>query len=646
MKPHIVCLLGLLVLLGTSCQLMVSTDKSELFAGPINGVFENKPSIVLIVPTGEENAGDQQHVSTYVRGIETMIRERGICSDTAVITDAEALNKDLGSNSVLVYGTVRGNLWLAKHINEIPVTIEPNRIISDRGYEGTNLRFITAWPNPDNPSRGVLIYTAQRAEDVVGINNVTHGPTDYVVAQDLVRLGTGSYIKSKGKWAIPPPLDLDDAFEDTDFFFKTVGQVHPNHLANISAADYKTLKLRCRTALEAENQRKGRISKAFLALTVAETAAAFVDGHTSLWLGSDLIESERFILMPPFRLKWQAGHILIANTTAGLEHVKGARLLEINGLDINEFLQPMLAKVSGEREAHKIACFLSKQQIYWVLLQPIKQHNMEITIIRNKTELETLNIGLINLLEYREIFKVNAKKRPKSAHCFYHSGRTCYWQYNSFIYSEAGRRTVDSVFSEVRDRGAQNLIIDLRFNGGGNSRAGEYILNYITSKPYRMYSGSDVKISKQVYEKGWLVVLARLMRGRIVRYTNRLKRPHDMGFRFGGRVYALIGPATFSSASDFAAVLQDFDIATLVGEETGGLRRPFGDCPRFTLPNSGLQFSVSHKRFFAPKPRPDDDQRGTVPEIAVNNELLAPYMDADDPVLAFTMDMLDEQDQM
>ncbi len=43
---------------------MVSTDKSELFAGPINGVFENKPSIVLIVPTGKENAGDQQHVST------------------------------------------------------------------------------------------------------------------------------------------------------------------------------------------------------------------------------------------------------------------------------------------------------------------------------------------------------------------------------------------------------------------------------------------------------------------------------------------------------------------------------------------------------------------------------------------------------
>ena len=350
--------------------------------------------------------------------------------------------------------------------------------------------------------------------------------------------------------------------------------------------------------------------------------------------------------MPPFRLRWQAGHILIRNTTESFEHIKGARLLEINGVDIEEFLQPMLAKISGERQAYRISRFLSKQQIYWALLQPVREQHMEITLTRGLTEPETLVINLIDLPLYRKTFKAGADLRPPSTHCFYHNDRTCYWRYNNFIYTKAGRKAIDAVFSEIRDRVSQNLIIDLRFNGGGNSRAGDYILNYITSKPYCMYSGSDVKISKQVYEKGLLGVLARLMRGRIFRYRSRLKRPHDMGFRFGGRVYALIGPATFSSASDFAAVLEDFDIATLVGEETGGLRECFGDCPRFTLPNSGIQFSVSHKRFFAPRPGPDDDKRGTVPDIAVNDELLAPYMDAEDPVLAFTLNMIEEKDRM
>lgn len=646
MKPHLVCLLWLLTLLGTSCQRTVSTDKSGLFSGPINGVFRDNPSIVLIVPTDEKNAGDQERISAHVNGIERMIKERGISSNTEIITGSEALERDLGSNSVLVYGTVRGNLWLARHINEVPVTIEPNHILFDREYEGTNLRFITAWPNPDNPSRGILIYTAQRAQDVVGINVVTHGGTDYVIAQGKTILGSNSYLKSKGQWAIRPPLGLNDAYEDADFFFRTVEQVHPNHLANISGEDYKALKQRCQAAFEEGNRQKGRISKVSLALVIAEAAALFGDGHTSLWLNSDLIESDRSILMPPFRLIWQAGRILIRDTTEQFEHIKGVRLLEINGVDIKEFLQPMLAKISGEREAHRISRFLSKQQIYWALLQPVREQQMEITLTRGLAEPETLVIDQIDLPQYRKTFKTGADLRAPGKHYFYHNDRTCYWRYNSFNYNKTGRKAIDAVFSEIRDRGSQNLVIDLRFNGGGNSRAGDYILNYITSKRYRMFSGSDVKISKQVYEKGLLGILARLMRGQIFKYRSRLKRPHEMGFCFDGRVYALIGPATFSSASGFAAVLEDFDIATLVGEETGGLRECFGDCPRFTLPNSGMQFSVSHKRFFAPRPRPDDDKRGTVPDIAINDELLARYMDADDPVLAFTLNMIEEKDRM
>jgi len=528
----------------------------------------------------------------------------------------------------------------------VPVTIEPNSIVSDLEYEGTDLRFITAWPNPDNPRRGVLIYTAQRAQDVVGINSVTHGTTDYVIAQGETILGAGSYMKSKDQWSIRPPLDLDDAFEDTDFFFRTVEQVHPNHLANISSADYKALKQQCRTTFEEEFQQKGRISKASLALTLAEAAAAFGDGHTSLWLDSDLIESERSLPMPPFRLRWRAGRILICDTTEQFEHIKGVRLLEINGVDIEEFLQPMLAMISGERKAHRISRFLSKQQIYWALLQPVKKQHMEITLASGHAEPETLVINLIDLPLYRKTFKAAAELHPPGTHCFYHNDRTCYWRYNNFNYTKGGRKAIDAVFSEIRDRDSQNLIIDLRFNGGGSSYAGDYILNYITSQSYRMYSGSDVKISKQVYEKGLLSILARLMRGRIYKHRNWLKRPHNMGFRFGGRIYALIGPATFSSASDFAAVLEDFDIATLVGEETGGLRECFGDSPRFTLPNSGLQFSVSHKLFFAPKPKPDDDKRGVVPDIAINDELLAECMDAEDPVLAFTLNMIEEKDRM
>jgi hypothetical protein len=445
------------------------------------------------------------------------------------------------------------------------------------------------------------------------------------------------------------PLSLDAALDDIGFFFKTVEQVHPNHLANISTEQYEALKRRCWTALDEESQLHGSISKPFLALTVAEAAASFGDGHTYFSPESDLInESERSILMPPFRMKWQAGHIVIADTTATLEHVKGARLLKINGIAMNEFLQPILAKISGEGEAHRISRFLRRQQIYWALLQPVTQDEMQITISRGMEEPHTVTVELIGLPRYKETFGLESRYPMPSSYWFYHANRTCYWRYNSFNYSEAGRKHIDAVFSDIREKNAENIIIDLRFNGGGNSQAGEYILNYITSKPYCMYSGSDVKISRQLPHKEQFGIFSFLMRGRIIKYRNKgkLKKPRDMGFRFSGTVYALVGPRTFSTASDFSAVLKDFGIATLIGEETGGIRAPFGDAPRFPLPNSGIQFGVSHKRFYAPIPKPDDDKHGTVPDIVVNDELLARYINADDPVLAFTLDMIEQQDQM
>jgi hypothetical protein len=444
-------------------------------------------------------------------------------------------------------------------------------------------------------------------------------------------------------------LSLNAALEDIDFFFRTVEQVHPNHLANISTKEYKSLKHRCREALRLECQRNNGISKAFLALTVAEAAASFGDGHTYCSPGLDLINvSDPSVLMPPFKLEWQAGHIVIGDTTSGLESIEGTRLLKINGIAMKEFLKPVLAKISGEREANRISRFLNKQQIYWALLRPVPQDHMEIIISRGIEEPHTMKVGLIDLPGYTQTFGQESGYPEPSRYWFCQGDNTCYWRYNSFNYSESGRKHIDTVFSDIREKKAENLIIDLRFNGGGNSMAAKHILNYITSKPYCLYSGSDMKISRQLPHKEQFGVFSIFLRGRIIKYRSKgkLKKPADMGYRFGGRVYALTGPVTFSSASDFAAVLKDFDIATLVGEETGGVRECFGDAPRFPLPNSGIQFGVSHKRWYAPIPKPRDDKHGTMPDIPVNDELLAPFMDADDPVLAFTLDMIEKEDRM
>jgi hypothetical protein len=128
-----------------------------------------------------------------------MIKDR-FYQNNPLITDKEALDWDLSKYAVIMYGTPEGNLLLAKYIGGLPVTIEKEKILADKVYEGENLRFITAWPNPHNSKRGFLIYSAQRAEDIPGINSVFHGPTDYVIAQELEVLHSGDYKKNEDAW--------------------------------------------------------------------------------------------------------------------------------------------------------------------------------------------------------------------------------------------------------------------------------------------------------------------------------------------------------------------------------------------------------------------------------------------------------------
>jgi hypothetical protein len=276
-----------------------------LFHGPIDATGDTSKSTILIVPTNEVDKAVERKIHDYVQGIRKFIMERVPSRDVKVMTDAEALQADLSGSSLRVYGTPKGNLWLAKYIAALPVTIEPNGITADRLYKGSDLRFISAWPNPQNPQKGMVIYTAQHAEDIIGINAVTHGPTDYLVVWGQTIIRAADYINKEARWAfLSFQLDLAQATEDLDFFFKTIEQVHPNCRANLSKAGYKDLKERSYAALGQASDSKGQVVPiSTLALTAAEAAAALGDGHTACHLSPGLANpGDPSPCMPPFQL--------------------------------------------------------------------------------------------------------------------------------------------------------------------------------------------------------------------------------------------------------------------------------------------------------------------------------------------------------
>ncbi len=441
-----------------------------------------------------------------------------------------------------------------------------------------------------------------------------------------------------GGAARSPDVALPAALEDLDFFFRTVESVHPQPLARISPENYLGLKRRGKELLEEAANNGGTVPRSVLAVVVAEAAASLKDGHTSChltpWLISGSDQSERML---PFRVWYECGVILIGHTIEGLAHLKGSKLLEINGVAVVEFIQPILDKVSGERIESRINGFIHNQRTYCALIRLSDEAKISVTVLDGSGQKKTETVELLSLPDYDARIPTLQRKKRESFHELHHEGKTCYWQYNSFIYSWWEKLKIGALFRLLREKGVENLIIDLRFNGGGNSSAGDYILSHLTAKPYCMYSRVDIRLSEQLFKLGRRKTLKELAGLTITRRAEP-QQPEDRKSRFDGRVFLLTGPGTFSSAADFAAVVKDYEIGTIIGEETGGLRECFGDVLRFQLPNSRIPFGVSYKRFYAPIPRPDDGTRGTAPDVVVDEERLSKYVDSDDPVRAFALD--------
>ncbi|QRN83823.1 hypothetical protein JR338_03460 [Chloroflexota bacterium] len=147
----------------------------------------------------------------------------------------------------------------------------------------------------------------------------------------------------------------------------------------------------------------------------------------------------------------------------------------------------------------------------------------------------------------------------------------------SCVDNEEYRSVLDSFFSEVFENDLDNVVVDLRGNGGGNSRVANKFLQYLDVETYRSWDSA--------IRYGWL-----LKQNKDVVVNN-----HKQPVTFSGDIYVLTDTFTYSAAMDFAMLISDNDLGVLVGMPSGNLPDSYGDCLFFQMPNSGLMISISYK---------------------------------------------------
>jgi C-terminal processing protease CtpA/Prc len=163
------------------------------------------------------------------------------------------------------------------------------------------------------------------------------------------------------------------------------------------------------------------------------------------------------------------------------------------------------------------------------------------------------------------------------------SGRAVYVGYNSVVSPSDG--FVRSLTRLVRNPRVQRVIVDVRQNGGGDNT---------TYGPLTSLLGSPTVDRR-------------------------------------GKLYVLIGRATFSAAANFAAELDRDTRATFVGEPTGGGVETYGDTFPLLLPTVGWNVHIA-ARYHQRKRNAKDRRLAVGADIRVD-VTSAQYFSGRDPVL-------------
>ena len=185
-------------------------------------------------------------------------------------------------------------------------------------------------------------------------------------------------------------------------------------------------------------------------------------------------------------------------------------------------------------------------------------------------------------------------------------------------------------FRELEEKNIDNLVIDIRNNGGGKVNHYTKLATYLRRTPFKV-ADSSYAVQRKFGEYGRYFSQRTLNSLALGLFTSRrpdglyhfkywekhLYKPKKNNF-FSGRVYVLIGGPTFSASTLFSHCLKGQDNVTFIGEETGGGHHGNNGLliPNITLPHTGLRVRMPLFRLIQYK-HPPKNGRGVLPDVYV-----------------------------
>lgn len=189
---------------------------------------------------------------------------------------------------------------------------------------------------------------------------------------------------------------------------------------------------------------------------------------------------------------------------------------------------------------------------------------------------------------------------------------------------------LQDAFQELRQRGGQYLLLDIRGNEGGMDEVILALSRYLVKKSFRVWEWETRLRFDRAPER--LRPYLSTWDASFYDFSKRVEPHPEGGFRmkqershlrvpafpgaFRGETYLLTDAGNSSATFLTARLMQAGKVATLAGQTTGGSLRGIngGVMYFFRLPYSGIEMDIPLFGNFPPSPQPD---RGIVPDIEV-----------------------------
>lgn len=411
-------------------------------------------------------------------------------------------------------------------------------------------------------------------------------------------------------------LSRQQAIYDIEALAYTISETHPDMFA-VTGHEKLMQKL-----LDIENQVTDSIDIANLYKMLMPWVTSIGDAHTGLQYPVNSIFTQELRRFPVIVKVTDDYKIIVKACHNDLIPID-AEITSINGICAKDMLTQMMQYVSGERDFYKLNRISDDFLAYFHLLFTNDNYEIEHKL-KGEKKTKTITIPSISVYDSRQLrFNYNKRntivKSNNESYSFQilQDKSTAIMDFKSFWNVDKMKYFADSMFTTLKEQGIKNLIIDIRENGGGNSRVGDELLRYISPKPFCQFSKTFIRITP---------TSRRMMQGNNITpgisfYNNNQLTESYYGTDkyYDGNVILLTSHHTFSSANSFAWAFKYFGCGTTIGEETGGMNVSFGDILMYTLPISNLKCSISFKRFWL-YGADEKDIHGTLPDISVAQE--------------------------